>query len=316
MVPISYKASAPGTLMLLGEHAVLRNKKALVLAVDKRVHVTLTPRTDRHIIINSALGIRQLNLDNLKIEQPFQFVSTAISHLKNQLSTGFELMITSEFKEDVGFGSSAAVTVATLMVLYHFMKAEIDSKHLMRVFADAKAVIQVVQGVGSGADVAASVFGGIVLYQQNSPWVIKQWAHLLPLVAIYSGSKIPTPEVVKKVEAARQKKPEVYEKLYDSIEACVNEAVVAIEQEDWPLLGEILTIQQGLMNALGVGTPLLNRIIDKLNGHLEIFGSKISGSGLGDCVIGIGQCHSFTMAEETAVREITVRASLQGAYCE
>ena len=49
-----FKASAPGSLMLLGEHAVLHGKPALVGALDKRITVTLTPmRHDRIEIISN-----------------------------------------------------------------------------------------------------------------------------------------------------------------------------------------------------------------------------------------------------------------------
>ena len=50
------KASAPGSLMLMGEHAVLHGKKALVCAIDQRISVSLTPREDARISIVSALG--------------------------------------------------------------------------------------------------------------------------------------------------------------------------------------------------------------------------------------------------------------------
>ena len=48
-----------------------------------------------------------------------------------------------------------------------------------------------------------------------------------------------------------------------------------------------MNIQQSLMNALGVGTPQLNHIINSLHKDPYIYGAKISGAGLGDCVIGL-----------------------------
>ena len=49
-------SSAPGSLMISGEHAVLHGRHALVGAVDQRVRVMLTPRADDTIRICSALG--------------------------------------------------------------------------------------------------------------------------------------------------------------------------------------------------------------------------------------------------------------------
>ena len=51
-----FEASAPGSLMLMGEYAVLKGAAALCAAIDKRIYVKLTPRNDQKIMIHSALG--------------------------------------------------------------------------------------------------------------------------------------------------------------------------------------------------------------------------------------------------------------------
>ena len=59
----TYKFSAPGSIMLMGEHAVLRNQLAIVGAVDKRMTVTLTPHENNRIEIYSSLGNYHTTLD-------------------------------------------------------------------------------------------------------------------------------------------------------------------------------------------------------------------------------------------------------------
>src|SRR5438045_3958935 len=68
------RASAPGSLMLLGEYAVLHGQHALVCAIDKRMTVTLSPRDDKKILIESALGHYETTLSDLKLVSPFRFV--------------------------------------------------------------------------------------------------------------------------------------------------------------------------------------------------------------------------------------------------
>src|SRR5579864_4695671 len=116
---MQHKASAPGSLMLLGEHAVLHGKQALVCAIDKRLTVTLTPRDDKCIQITSKLGRYSAELSEIKIEKPFQFVLGALQVFmeSNELSQGCDISIQSEFSDQMGFGSSAAVTAATLSAL-------------------------------------------------------------------------------------------------------------------------------------------------------------------------------------------------------
>ena len=316
----SFSASAPGTLMLLGEHAVLVGKPAIVLAIDKRITVTLrvsnAPNVPE-ILITSNLGRIACNLNeikNLSDQKSFQFVFAAIKYFKEELkirNQGFELIIDSEFSPNCGLGSSAAVTVATTAVLLQLL-----SKSTEMLFEISRKIIREVQGVGSGADVAASVYGGVIVYQQQSPYIIKKLDCILPLVVIYSGSKIPTPVVIKKVQELQNKYPDVINPLYDAIENAVNRASVFIESKDWAGLGEVMNIQQGVMNALGVGTPVLNRLIDKLNSTPGIYGAKISGSGLGDCIIGIGAgCDKLSEIEEIGdgIKKIPLSVSLQGA---
>ncbi len=318
MVRKSFSASAPGTLMLLGEHAVLNNKPAIVLAIDKRITVILHTRFDQKIVISSQLGNFEFNLheiDKISDQPSFQFILAVIQHFKEALkknNQGFDLVIHSEFSHDCGLGSSAAVTVATVAVLL-----QLCSKNTDMLFEIARKIIRDVQGVGSGADVAASVYGGVIVYQQQSPSIIKKINHVLPLVVIYSGSKIPTPIVIKKVEVLQNKYANLIDTLYDAIEQAVHHASVFIENKDWAKLGEIMNIQQGIMNALGLGTPVLNQLIDSLNTMPTIYGAKISGSGLGDCVIGIGfdaESDSFLKVaqENSSIKKIPLSVSQQG----
>ena len=93
---LSVRVSAPGSLMLLGEYAVLHQKPALVMAMDKRVSVTLTPRTDDRILIHSKeLGFYETKLSAFTIEKPLQFSLAAIDALRSELKNGFDLHIDS-----------------------------------------------------------------------------------------------------------------------------------------------------------------------------------------------------------------------------
>ena len=308
----SYKVSAPGSLMLFGEHAVLQRKHALVGAIDKRITVELIPRDDRVIKINSdTLGEFELTLEQFEIKEPFQFVLQAINQLRDKLASGFNLQINSEFSHQVGLGSSAAVTVATLAALKIWLEQK--DPDLMQLFFAAKEVINLVQGVGSGADVAASVFGGVVAYR-TTPLLIERIATALPLVTVYSGSKLATKNVIFQVERLRSKHINIFEILYDTIDRCTIEAMDAIKAQDWEKLGEIMDIHQGLQDALGVNNKTLANVIFALRKHKAILGAKISGSGLGDCVIALGSIPPdyFVKEADSGVAILDLKIAEQG----
>jgi len=281
-----YKASAPGSLMLLGEHAVLHGKMALVCAINKRISVTLKPRKDRHVCIRSKLlGTLNTSLDDLQIVAPFQFVLSAICLEKKFLCCGFDLLITADFSSKMGFGSSAAVTVATLAVLHCWIKQQKPQER--ELFLKARRIIRKVQGVGSGADAAASIFGGVVAYR-TAPLLIEKIANSMPLTVVYSGQKVATKQVVQQVFALRQRHKKIIGAVEVAIEKCVKDAIFFIKKRKWKELGEVINICQGLQDAFGVNTDTLAKIIFALRKTEGVYGAKISGSGLGDCVIGIG----------------------------
>ena len=277
-------ASAPGSLMLLGEHAVLHGKRALACAISRRVRVASGFRRDAKVIVTSDLGRTATDLSRIEIESPHRFVLASIARVKDRLSTGLDVTIESEFSERVGLGSSGAVTVATTAALEVLMGGSLD---LAAVLDHGVSVVRAVQGIGSGADIAASTHGGIVAYR-SEPRSVERLSAAFPMTVIYSGGKKPTVEVIEKVERTKLKHPEVFDQIFSLMDSTAPRAAAAIQQADWETLGMIFNINQGLMDALGVSNATLSDIVYALREDSNILGSKISGSGLGDCVIGLG----------------------------
>lgn len=283
-VPGRIEASAPGSLMLAGEHAVLRGAHALVAAVSARMHVTLTPRTDRLWRVKSVLGEETATMD-IGFQRPvFRFVQAALRHSDATPSTGLDLVIRSDFEATLGLGSSAAITVALLAALRAHRGLPPDPAALLEA---AVTVIRAVQGAGSGADAAASVYGGLVLYRTR-PLKVERLETVPALTIIYSGHKTPTPEVIRRLEPARQTWPDLFGAWDALSDRVVLEAFAAARREDWTAFGRLMNFNHGLLEALGVGTPELAAIVYALRATPGILGAKLSGAGLGDCAIGLG----------------------------
>jgi mevalonate kinase len=294
----TYKISVPGSLMLFGEHAVLHGHHAISCAIDKHLSASLTPRNDDTIEIFSALGTHRMTISAMEENPMFRFVIRAIQKKQPLLPSGFSLEIESQFSHLFGLGSSAAVTVAVGGALSLWLDGKIDNQQL---FHESLSIIRDVQGIASGADVAASIFGGIVFYRMD-PCLILPLPHLFPLTVIYSGSKMATKEVIAYVQARSEKNAKLFELLFSSMNEVSKRAKEAIFQKNWKELGELCTAQQGLMEAIGVSNESLSEIVYLLRKQPEILGSKISGSGLGDCVIGLG--HASLPALQYPVLEV------------
>lgn len=278
------RVSAPGSIMLMGEHAVLFGHRAIACAVDKRMHVVLQPRTDRRVIIESALAHYQSSLDELAAEPSLSFVLYAITQVKAKLTQGFTLKIDSEFSHTVGLGSSAAVTACVVKALSDYVGEQLS---LDALFDRALAVVHGVQGRGSGTDLAASVWGGLIAYTVK-PRQVAPLQGLPPISLVYTGYKTKTPDVLARVAKQSELFPDLYQEIYSLMHKTTCEAEQAIIKQDWYALGRLMNIYQGLMDALGVNDYALSDIIYTMRASADIYGAKISGSGLGDCVIALG----------------------------
>ncbi len=306
----SYQFSAPGSIMLMGEHAVLREKTALVGAIDKRITVTLTPHEDNRIDIYSALGEYHEKLNDLKDASVFRFILSTIRFYLAHIHNGFRLNIHSEFSSEVGLGSSAAVVVATCACLKDWLIQHFDQEQL---FLDARAIIQHTQGRGSGADVAASVFGGIIKYRMT-PICIEKSENIVDIALIYTGYKTPTPEVIKIVDQRVALNPKKYALLFEKINTYSERAWNAIHQKDLLLLGQMMDQHQKTQNLLGVCDEKTSQLLYSLHHHQQVLGSKISGSGLGDCVVAL--VSPGFQWKNNEFMKIDAHLSKQGVVCE
>ncbi|MGI0120432.1 mevalonate kinase family protein [Zooshikella sp. RANM57] len=291
---MKFQASVPGSIMLMGEHAVLQGKRALVCAVNRHIFASLIPRNDCQVCIQSALASCQFNLNqrskftSLKQLKTLRFVLKTIQHFYEALPGGFELTITSDFSHHLGLGTSAAVTVATTTVLQQWLTSDKQPLDKMKVYRTAKKIVLAVQGVGSGADVAASVFGAVVVYQLDPLFIEQLICAPAPLILVYSGYKTPTVDVVAKVYASRLSRALAMAELDEAIDQYTKFAIDAYNKSDWVTMGLLMNKHQQALVSMGVSDATLNELIECLTAHTGVYGAKISGSGLGDCVVGLG----------------------------
>ncbi len=273
--------------MLSGEHAVLRGYAALVAAVQQRVTVHLQARNDQVVTLRSRLGDCKMHVGSIFAERPFHFAGAAIKAAGGEeLTTGFDLSMEADMSPDVGLGSSAAVTVAVYAAVYTYVYGRVPDKKLL--WRSCRDIIRSEQGRGSGADAAASVYGGVVLYEQNGG-MLKQFTHNLPEMSLfYVGYKTPTAGVIEIVEKKRLQSLAMFHGLDKRMDQATKLAATAIRNGDLGALGVALQAGQEIMRGYGVCDENLETLIACLTALEGVVAAKISGSGLGDCVLALG----------------------------
>lgn len=108
------------------------------------------------------------------------------------------------------------------------------------------------------------------------------------IYTIYSGNKVPTVEVINMIEKKSQNNPKLFSEIFNAIAVCTEQARIALKEKNWKQLGELMNIHHGLQSAMGVSNEILENLVYQLRNKKDILGAKISGAGLGDCVIGLG----------------------------
>jgi mevalonate kinase len=268
-------ASASGKLILMGEHAVLYGAPCIVTAVNKYLTVTIEKNQDNRIVIETPQTSDTRFLDaSIKASQSKWGSAVNNFHLKTK----------SDFTDQYGLGSSAAVVVATLKAISEMVEVELSQREL---FDMSYEVVLAVQNRGSGFDVAASVYGG-VLYFQNAGKVIERLPlqKSLPLIVGYTGKKASTVSLMSDVSKKYEQYPEKVSRIMSAIGTLVEQAKPALIEGDWPLVGKFMNFNQEYLRDLGVSTEKLEALIQAAL-SAGAFGAKLSGAGGGDCMIAV-----------------------------
>lgn len=266
--------SAPGKLLLMGDHAVVYGRPCLVTAVDARLRVTIEHQSgnDIQIVAPQAPNTR--------------FISHAVAAAQGAWGmscAGLKITTESMFSSWYGLGSSSAVTVATIVALSKFLKRNDTQKEL---FLLARQVVLDVQGAGSGFDVAAAVFGGTVYYEKIPPTLDPVSVGTLPLVIGYTGAKADTTRLVQDVARKREREPEKVDRIFDAIAALVVQAKHRMKQGEWDHVGKLFDFNQEYLRDLGVSSEKLESLILAAK-QAGAWGAKLSGAGGADCMIAL-----------------------------
>lgn len=318
------KVSAPGKLMLFGEHAVMYGHPCIVTGVDQRMTLVAAPIKERKFRVDAPdVGVigYEKDLDALGVvsngPKGARFVETAVKLFQEKFGLPFGIVIKtkSEF-ETSGLGSSSAVAVCTIKALSELFGKKLSKKELFNL--SYKTVLEV-QKTGSGFDVAAVIWGGTVFYLFGGKRIEPLKVENLRLVVGHSGIKAETPAMVKMVEEKYQRNEKILREIFALMGKVTQEARNSLENGNFQKVGELADVNQGLLEAIGVSSNKLSRLIFAAR-EAGAWGGKLSGAGGGDCMIafvGEEKRKSVESAiEKSGGRVIKVKLNAEGVRVE
>ncbi|MEA3340384.1 MAG: mevalonate kinase [Chloroflexota bacterium] len=285
MLPKPVISSAPGKIILFGEHAVVYERAAIAVPVAQvRATVTVEPAPAGSglTLVASDLG-RSVRLATALEDDPLAAAARlALAHLSAPEPDGV-LTINSTIPIASGMGSGAAVSTALVRGLAGFLGQTLEPAEVSEIVFEIEKIHH---GTPSGIDNTVVAYEQPVYFVRGRPVERLAVGESLTLLIADTGTPSPTGKIVAQVRRGWQRKPARYDALFDQIGDIVEEARQAIEAGNVDALGELMDDNHELLIELGVSSLQLDDLVETAC-FAGALGAKLSGAGRGGNMIAL-----------------------------
>ncbi|MFW9853886.1 MAG: mevalonate kinase [Candidatus Thorarchaeota archaeon] len=285
-------ASAPGKIILFGEHSVVYGKPALVSAIDKRAHVEVEryPSASQRICIST---VDYKSSHEMLFSTDPNFITGQPMHIhpllriiqsvyiQEEIEESITVKVTSDLPRSAGLGSSASVCVALTAALADVFNLGYS---LEQISACAFKGEQLVHGTPSGIDNTISTFGGCIRYHKGEIQPIE--GSLVQLIIGNTGITRETKTWVGKVRSRYDTFPYVIEPIINAMGDLAKEAEGVLATRDLVRLGELMDINHGMLSSIGVSIAELDHLVNQAR-SAGAYGAKLTGAGGGGCMFAL-----------------------------
>ena len=314
--------SAPGKLILLGEHAVVYGRPALVAAIDLRLTVRLSPAAPDCVVLDLP-GLNRLehlswrevrayaraarerwgtysldpgpsSFQEMRGEDPAHVVKAAIGEAieRREPSQGMHLRVESDLPIGSGFGSSAATAIAVLAGVLSWLGEPLDDVERLALEVERRQ-----HGHPPGVDGATILRGGVLWAKRGPDGLLIEpvtvRSSLLSRLRVYDTGMPPeaTGAVVAAVRSRREQDPARIEAVLDRIEAATVafRAELEREEEDRDRALHLIRDAQACLEELGVVPGEVRaaaRQIEAAGGAAKVSGAgSLAGPGAGSLLV-------------------------------
>ncbi|MGI0090492.1 MAG: mevalonate kinase [Nitrososphaerales archaeon] len=274
-------ASAPGKIIITGEHFVVHGSYAVAAAINKRVRVSISEMKNGESCIVSQNSRSSLKNDDGRFQAARKVAQEVLERYGKIREGGIELEISSDIPPGSGLGSSAAVSVATAGALLKFLGVDPRNEEIYEISMKGETEIH---GNPSGIDIQAALLGGMVLFSKGAGAKTISLDRGLQLLVVFSGQSRKTSNLIRKVGVRKKQFPAFFECLTEAASCLSLDAVEASIRGDFLRLGTLMNVAQTSLSWIGVSNPVLDEIVELAASH-DALGAKITGAGGGGSVV-------------------------------
>jgi mevalonate kinase len=282
---MTHRASACGKIILLGEHAVVYGYPAIAVPfTGLRARAELNAEASPCQVDAPDIGLKS-PLEDLPADHPLAFcVRRTCEYLGTEIPAA-RLSITSEIPIASGLGSGAAVSTAVVRVLASAAGRNLSPAETSQIVFEVERIHH---GNPSGVDNTVIAYERPVCFQRDrQPELLSPGSKMLFLVAD-SGIRSSTKVAVGGVGERRAAQTEQYNSLFRKIGMLAETGRRLIATGEGHPLGEAMNECHGLLRAIGVSLPELERLVDAARAAGAL-GAKLTGAGLGGNIVALAE---------------------------
>ena len=306
------EATAPGKIILFGEHAVVYGRSAIAAPVSQ-LRATAT------IAANNTAGIRLIAPD-LEIDVQLGTLpdEDALAMTVRQVQRAINLPqlpdLTITIHSDIpiasGLGSGAAISAAIIRALATYLKQPqlLDNKIVSELTYEVEKIHH---GTPSGIDNTVVAYEQPVYFTRRQPTnLIEPFEVKRPLHLIigHTGMRSSTKTVVMDVRRQWEADSVTFEAIFDACGDVAKAARFAIEQGDMAQIGRLMSENHVWLQKMSVSSPKLDKLVDAAMAAGAL-GAKLSGAGRGGNMIAL-----IEAGMETAVSEALFAAGAMSVF--
>jgi mevalonate kinase len=275
-----------GKIILLGEHSVVYGRPALAAAIAAGCRAEAV-RGPEHVLAVQPWGVRVFaqRAESEPERELLRRAFAVVCESYGEGGPGLSVSATMEIPGGAGLGGSAALSVAVIRACDAAVGV---SRSVDDTIALSLAWERVFHGNPSGVDSAMAARGGLALYRKGQPLSGVTAGAKLAFAVAHSGEHGSTKAMVASVARQHASDPEKADQIFDAIGALVDNGVAALERGELERFGQLMDLNQKLLNGLLLSTTTLEDMCKRAR-EAGALGAKLTGGGGGGCMIALGR---------------------------
>ena len=286
----NYDAVTSGKVILFGEHSVVYGRHAIAVPIPLEIRVKVEESDEGVVLMIPSWGV-EYRLDKTPEErQSFEKPAALILEKMKLDHIGMKIEVFSDIPRGMGLGGSAVIAVCIIKALNKYFEMGLSEQEINQMAFESE---KIAHGNPSGIDNTIATYGYPLIYRKSENTLQEKLQIDKPfdLVLAFSKSEGLTAKTVADVKERWVNNQEMYEDIFNDIDAIALKSIQAIQNNDLKQLGELMNFNQGLLNTLQVSTPELERMIH-LARDAGAYGAKLTGGGGGGAIIAIAETSS------------------------